>query len=443
LIPILLLLALSSGAAPATEEPPAGRPSSSIKGADMDLLRDVRELAGLVAEIRGRELKPPPVAVRADRESRRMIADVRARSLIPADRLEARGRAWSDLGLGDAGTLRRLWSTLAADLEGVASDPSMRRVLVDPERLTESDFIFVSEGDTAPPPPELLKATGVRPDEPLLVHMLAHLGQGELQADEPTTDALLARAAWREGEANLLAIEYLFRTMGIADDVIRIGLDPGDVVEGALLPAGLGVPETVGERLLDFIYREGFARAAEAHRAGGWSAVERAAAERTTTWAVLHPEGGTDAAEGAATSVEAPPGHEQVDRDRLGAQAIIDLVSVGSGKDNLGLLAAEGWAGDDLYRFETPDAPERGVTLWVTRWRDERGADDFDYGIVRALRARFPSAELETAGEGRRLLRAGERVFRIERRGTEIRVRVAPAGVDAALEPAPPRASSR
>jgi len=96
------------------------------------------------------------------------------------------------------------------------------------------------------------------------------------------------------------------------------------------------------------------------------------------------------------------------------------------------LLAADGWVDDALYRFERPGAEGEGVTLWVTRWNDERGADDFVYGIERALGGRFPGTTPQEEG-ATRVWRAGERVFRIERRGVEIRIRVAPTPVDPTL----------
>jgi hypothetical protein len=431
---LLVILALSGAApapAPAPEDPP-GRSSFAVKGADMDLLREVRALSERVDALRGRELKPPPLAVRAAADTRRLVADVRARSLLAADRLEARGRAWADIGLGDASMMRSLWTRTSADLRDIACDPSQRRVLVDPEHLTESDFIFTSEDGERREPPELLKATGVRPAEPLVVHMLAHLRQGELAAGDGTTDGLLARAAWREGEANLLAVDYLFRSIGIADEVLRIGLDPGDVLGGALLPAGLAAPETIEDRLLDFIYREGFARAAEAHRAGGWPALERAMAERSTAWDILHPEA-EPRARPAAIDVASPDGYREVDRDRLGAQPIIDLVAVGSGKDNLGLLAADDWVDDALVRLERPGEAADGITEWVIRFGGERGADDFAYGIRRVFGLRFPGVAPEE-GAATRVWRAAGRVFRLARSGAEVRIRIAPAAVDAALE---------
>ena len=36
---------------------------------------------------------------------------------------------------------------------------------------------------------------------------------------------MLAWSALAEGEANLFAVRYLFRTMGLADDVVALGID--------------------------------------------------------------------------------------------------------------------------------------------------------------------------------------------------------------------------
>ena len=83
--------------------------------------------------------------------------------------------------------------------------------------------------------------TGVRVDEPLTAHVLMHVRQRERLAGEylvDSTDALLARAAWAEGEANILAIRYLFEGMRLQDDILESGIDPEQVLGGALVPAG-------------------------------------------------------------------------------------------------------------------------------------------------------------------------------------------------------------
>lgn len=393
--------------------------------ADARLLDEVGALAEQVAQLRGERLPRAPVALRVGAERRRVAAQVTAGTLLPGDRLAARGRAFDDVGLGEARAPERLLVALSADLEGASLDLATGQLLVDPGRLTPRDF----RGEGGQGPSELLETTGVRPDEPLLVHMLVHLLQRARGAPPQagTTDSLLADAAWREGEANVVAVRYLFRGMGIADDVLEIGLDPGEVIDGGLVPAMADGGGGAIARLLDFVYRDGFEQASAAQRAGGWDALLAAARRRRSTRDLLHPDRPALGATAPLPPGWTPPaGYHETDRDVLGEQAVIALVSVGSGKDNLGLLAGDGWAGDGLYRYERPGEPASGITLWTTLWTDPAAAADFEYGLLRSLEGRFPGAAVERAEEGTASLRGGHRVFRVEGSGRSVRLVVGP-----------------
>jgi hypothetical protein len=151
-----------------------------------------------------------------------------------------------------------------------------------------------------------------------------------------------------------------------------------------------------------------------------------AAAQSTS--AILHPE---RAGYGGAQfpKPEPPrPGLRLVDEDTLGEQAIIVLVSVMSGKDNLGLMAGDGWAGDRLYRWEPPQGggESSGVTRWVTRWLSEEDAADFAYAIWRTLQERFPGRQPSELESGGKSLIGGGRSFLFERQGKEARLTIAP-----------------
>jgi hypothetical protein len=300
-------------------------------------------------------------------------------------------------------------------------------LLVEPERLTPSDFLpeEAGEDDTT-----LLLATGVRPDEPVVAHVLVHLLQlaragGEYLGE--TTDEWLAGAALAEGEANLVAVLYLFRSMGLGDSVTDAGLDPGAVLQGALVPADVRTRRDTAAALARFAYRDGFALVAESYRRGGWAAVDRLWGGLRATRDVLHA-----ATDHPAPVRPEPPGiplperYELRDRDRLGEQAIVVLVSRGSGKDNLGLLAGDGWAGDALYRWEPDGAPEAGVTAWVTRWTSPEQAADFTYGFSRVLRARFGTAA-DAVPDGV-WFRSGtaDRPVLLQRRGDRVVVWISP-----------------
>ena len=85
---------------------------------------------------------------------------------------------------------------------------------------------------------------------------------------------------------------------------------------------------------------------------------------------------------------------------------------------------------------ELEDGSGDGASEWITRWTTsggdasrtaEQNAEDFDYAFGRTLEARFPGRSLEVRGPGVRTLNAGQRTYRIERRGAEVRVLAAPA----------------
>jgi hypothetical protein len=278
--------------------------------------------------------------------------------------------------------------------------------------------------------------TGVRVDEPLVSHVLMHVRQRERRGGDslaPKTDELLARSAWAEGEANLVAIRFLFAGMNLADEVIEEGLDPADVLDGALVPSVLGRLSGAESALVRFVYQEGFAMAAEAFRGGGWEALDRAMAARTTTRDLLHPD--RPPADPAELPVAPPPqaeGLQLMDDDRLGEQAIVVLVSTLTGKDNLALQAGDGWTGDRLLRWEAASAGRTsGVTLWVTRFASPEQAADFDYAIGRTLEARFPGRPPIVLEGGERVIQTGTRVLRLRRDGHEVALQVSSLDHDA------------
>lgn len=427
---LCLLLQATAAAGPGADPGPA---APTVKGADPQLLDEVRRIARNVETLHGESFERPPLALRAPDDVRAAAADSRASHALARARLEARGRAWADLGLGGPDAPAEILRILAADLEGIVFDAPANRLLFATDRLPIEDFV--------PATPEqermadLLQLTGVRADEPMVAHLLAHARQRERRGGdvlEPTTDRLLASTAWAEGEANLLAVLYLFRGMNLADVVLEHDLDPAEMLDGRLIPAAVSRASGVERRMLDFVYREGFARAVESYRGGGWPAVIEAARQARTTRSVLHP-GSPEPAPIPERDPPAIPGLYRADEDALGEQGIAVLVALSTGKDNLGLLAADGWAGDRLVRWE--DGGGEGLTEWTTRWVRREAADDFLYAFARTLVARFPHA-VPSAADGLAFVEADGRVYRIERADREVRIRIAPAAWDARLEPA-------
>ncbi len=440
--PSLLLAALALGGA-GVGEPPTATPSTAgeavpppPKGADEDLLEETRQTATRVERIRGLRFGAAPIAVRASAEERKASALRRVESAQPGATLAARGRAWADLGLGGVGSPRALLDAVAGDLQSIAYDPEVRRLLVDPAALSADDFAPREHDDSTT---SLLLATGVRPDEPALVHLLVHaLQRGRSPADpmRGTTDEALAACAWSEGEANLVAVLFLFEGLGIQSDVLEHAMDPGHLLGGSLLPPSLDVLPGVEGSFLDFVFREGYAQAVGGYRAGGFRGVDKALAGRRTTRDVLHPDR-APLAPAAIPEPQPPKGMALIDRDALGEEGIVVLVSSLTGKDNLGMMTGDGWAGDALFRFEPREAAagQDGVTVWISRWISPEEAADFEYGVERTLSARFPAGTLVPAGPDTRRMVAGEKVFRLSRVGQEVTLRISPASAE---PPAPP-----
>jgi hypothetical protein len=427
---MLLLATLQAGDAPQADPQPAAgeRPVLAVKGADIPLLEAVRTIATKVERLRGQKYDRPPIAVRAPELMRQLAGQIRSLNAISRERLAARGRAWTDIGLGGPSSPALLLRMLSEDLAGVGFDAEGNRLLVSPDLLTEEDFTF---SEDAPPESTVLMATGVRVDEPLIGHLLVHVRQLERNGRDylgDSTDSLLAGAAWAEGEANLVAIRYLFEGLGIEDEILSSRLDPGTLLDGKLVPPAIDLISSVEAGLVGFAYAEGFAQAAERYLDGGWAAVDKAMAAAQSTSAILHPERAGYG--GAQFSKPEPPrpGLRLVDEDTLGEQAIIVLVSVMSGKDNLGLMAGDGWAGDRLYRWEPPQGggESSGVTRWVTRWLSEEDAADFAYAIWRTLQERFPGRQPSELESGGKSLIGGGRSFLFERQGKEARLTIAP-----------------
>lgn len=420
----VLILALGLGlgsAVPDSANDSANDASSAPADPAESLLRSVRRIAGKVEALRGERFVQPPVAVRVPDELRAAAAEIRAYAVIDRERLAARGRAWADLGLGGPASPQRLVIALARDLDGIGFDPSENRLLVANERLTEQDFTPQADLDG---PATILLMTGVRRDEPLVGHLLLHVRQRERLAGDflaDTTDLLLTRAALAEGEANLLAIRYLFEGLGIENEVLSASLGPGEYLDGSLVPAGLAEATGAESDLLRFVYDEGFHQVVALFEAGGWARVDKAIRGARTTRDLLHPDRGTLTEAQFPDGVAPVPGLKRMDVDSLGEQGIFVLVSRVTGKDNLALQVGDGWVGDRLSRWE--GAGNAAATEWVTRWATPEDAADFVWGWGKMLNARFPKIPVRDVPGGS-MVSTPELSLRLERSTVEVRVLV-------------------
>ena len=414
---------------------------SKLKGADLDLLADVRKIGDRVAQLRGQSFRQPPLAVRVPESMRDVATEIRAYSVLPPDRLSARGRAWEDVGLGDAGMPERVMLALAGDLQGIAFDPAGNRLLVGTQLLSVEDFEPEGSEDDAA---TVLLMTGVRPDEPLVGHLLMHVRQRERTGGDcllSTTDEMLASMAWAEGEANLVAVRYLFHGVGLSEDIFEHRLDPGAFLDGVLLPADLQDRPPMERDLLEFVYLDGFDLAVAEFHNYGWEALDGAMVSRKSTRQMLHPGRSAPATEFPEPLPPLPKGLRLVDEDVLGEQAIVILIAHGTGKDNLGMIAGDGWAGGRLYRWEPESGDGRGITDWVTRWDSPEAARDFSYSFARALTTRFPQTTAIEPGPGRFRLESEDRLFLLQTDEAEVRVLVAHRDWADSLRMAPPSAA--
>ncbi len=412
-----------------------GPPAAAAGSADLDLLTAVRAVGARLVQD-GAPESDPALAVRADATALADATAARLGALAPAEVLEARGRAWAEIGLGVGDGPARLARVLAADLAGVAVDVAGRRLLVAGDLLPADDFEVAGPDDADA---QVLLATGVRPDEPMIAHALLHLHDPVPLGEDGfpwTTDEMLAWSALAEGEANLFAVRYLFRAMGLADDVVALGIDPSEVLDGRLVPADLGRRSGTVDDLLQFVYLDGFAVVADRHRAGGAAAVRALRGEAVSTRDVLHPER-------VGTGVRSPGevvlrgSGRVVDRDRLGEQGIVVLISRGTGKDNLALMAGDGWAGDELVRWEDPDDTGAAITVWSTAWASIEDARDFSYAYRRLLSTRFPGAVADDADDDDLRVVHDGRVWTVRRDGDVVRVTIGPGGAETGPKTSP------
>ncbi len=432
-------LAVTCAAAQDAARPdPDADAAATIKGGDVDLARSVRAVGDRIAAIVGRGRAPGLVAVRADEATRDAEVAARAQQLLPSAVAAARGRAWRDIGFGSGTEPKDLVVAIEQDVPGMTFDAARSRLLVDPKRLLPASGHGNPDED---PDASILLTTGVAPDEPVAGHYVAHALLDGPSLDGPvTTDALLARSALAEGSANLAALVLLFGGVGLEPEVVSGTLRPEDALGGRLVSETMRSASPVTASLLEFIYLDGFAQSASLARKGGFSRLAQERKSRRTTRDVLHLDRApTPAVEILEPSLPRSLELSPADRDSLGEQGIVSLVSLLTGKDNLGLIAGDGWAADALWRFEPglgskAGTGEAGATVWVTRWTTDEDADDFAYALERCLQARFPGEALQDdVQRGGRVLVRVDRAYRIERSGLQVALRVVPSAIDAKM----------
>ena len=437
---------------PQDAPPPPPRPGGAVQGADMHLLRSVRRIVNQLAQVRGETFDRQPVVIRSPDAMANVVAEARAYSVVGPQRLEARGRAWNDLGFGGPASPTLLWLTLAQDLPGIDLDVAGLRLLVSPNVLTGDDYgvqvdekIFVPDGhggvqvfhpdradeanDSSEPETgpagDFLLATGVRPEEPLLAHYLVHLRQLERSGQDSvreTTDGLLAASAWAEGEANLVSLYFLFQGIGLVRTVLTGPLGPGDFLDGKLIPEAIRRATPLDAALLTFVYEDGYDFAIARWREAGWGVFDRK--PPFTTRELLDPDKPRVSLEWPEPVAPAA-GLVLQDTDRLGQHAVSSLISVWTGQTGLSMAASRGWASDRLTRWER--SPDDGVTVWETRWETAADARKFAAAFAQVVYRRDPSTvAAETSDVSQAILRSRSRRFTITREAIHVRIEIEP-----------------
>jgi len=405
--------------------------------ADPGLQDELNALARKTAVLRGtaQGLEPPPVAERAPTELITTAAEIRAAGVIPLPVMKARGRAWADIGLGGPELPAKIFRSLGADLSGVGLDIEGNRLLIDVDRLSDSDFFGDSPDD---PSLALLMATGIRPDEPLIIHSLMHLAQSRRgQPEVQTTDMLLAAHAVAEGEANLTAVLFLLEALGLRPNILSMGYSPDQALDGALMPSAWNHVSGIEKRVLEFVYLDGFETISLFYQSQGWKAVDRGMRRLRRTHDLIHPDRGsamTPAPDPQSPAL--PETYRLVDQDSIGELGVQLVISEQTGKDNLGLQAGDGWMADGLFRYEgaAPLDPETtGVTVWVSVWRSPQHAAKFASFYRRGL--------TEGTGDGQqergRFSRRDDRVLTIRTTVNQVLIQVGPASLLPPVTPAP------
>lgn len=229
-----------------------------------------------------------------------------------------------------------------------------------------------------------------------LVHALQdqHLGIAETMKEDRDTDGENALRALVEGDATLAMISYVFDKEGVP--LSALTRDPARVrgLSSAVTAPMQGselanAPPIVRVSLLS-AYVDGLSFVAALHGAGGFPRLNRAYSELpVSSEQILHPE--RFVRHEPAQRVALPQAasmlgsdHILVLEDTIG-ELEISVYFGQVGRAGNARRAADGWSGDRVYVFRTPEGALAAV--WITTWDDERQAIEAEIAAQAVLKA--------------------------------------------------------
>lgn len=231
------------------------------------------------------------------------------------------------------------------------------------------------------------------------------------------SDALLARSAVAEGDANAVMLDQARKRVGqppisAEKDVESFMLQ--NVVGMSMMANSLKVPQSLQMMLL-FPYTSGLRFVHTLLRQGGFKKVNQAySLPPRSTEEILHPEkyATKDAdfrdfeiSELRTSSI--PSEAKVVYQDTMGEFGISALLAMYVQDKSVSAKAAVGWGGDRVAVFELGD---KHWTVWKSAWDSAQDAEEFFQLFIKSLQLRFSDFTLEAASGAGYRLKTGEKL---------------------------------
>ncbi len=433
----LALAAVTVSGPGAAQDAPEAATARLAKIAD-EVLPALEEIRGLrqIREVRKEFL---------DREGLRRYLEAEIEREFPGDTLERQARAYAALGLMERGRdFRKILLDMLTDQVGGFYDPRTGRLyLIGGSRGGHEGPTGASDAEALLRMQDaMFRPFGLSSDHMVLAHELTHALQdqkfgltGDPYETKDDDDRALAARAVVEGDAMLAMNEYVagkfpgFREMqgmmgGAGDDAERLAAQSS--------PAMKRAPRFLRVQLI-LPYTRGLAFVTEAHRRGGFSAVDRLFRHLPrSSEQVLHPAKyfGTDGTQrddptvlrfGDLPAVERA-GWKLLAENGIGEATARVLLEEQKTPAGAARRAAEGWDGDRYRVYERGGGAP--LVVLATTWDSETDADEFLAAYADGLGRRLAGSSVAESGPRHRLLTWEEggagRAALVERRGRDV-----------------------